>query len=149
MPGQAAAQRKPYVQYAALPYRLDADGRAEVLLVTSRRTRRWILPKGWPIKGLKPAKAAAREAYEEAGIIGDVANTPVGTFCYDKLFERTGELASCTVEVFPLRVTQQLDVWPEAGQRRTQWTRADALAEAIEDRGLLQVIEAALETIGD
>ena len=58
------------VQYGALPYRFAADGSLEVLIVTTRRTRRWIIPKGWPIHGLTPAKSAAREAFEEAGVRG-------------------------------------------------------------------------------
>jgi 8-oxo-dGTP pyrophosphatase MutT (NUDIX family) len=60
------------VQYGALPYRFTKSGAPEILLVTTRQTKRWIIPKGWPIKGLKPAKSAAREAYEEAGVRGSV-----------------------------------------------------------------------------
>jgi 8-oxo-dGTP pyrophosphatase MutT (NUDIX family) len=66
------------VQYGALPYRLDDGGSIKVLLVTSRETKRWIIPKGWPIKGLKPSKAAAREAYEEAGVRGRIAGRAFG-----------------------------------------------------------------------
>jgi 8-oxo-dGTP pyrophosphatase MutT (NUDIX family) len=75
------------VQYGALPYRLDDDGSVEVLLVTSRETKRWIIPKGWPIKGLKPSKAAAREAYEEAGVRGRIAGRAFGHYVYEKLLE--------------------------------------------------------------
>jgi 8-oxo-dGTP pyrophosphatase MutT (NUDIX family) len=137
-----------YIQYGALPYRLDAQGRPEVLLVTSRRTRRWILPKGWPIKGLNPAKSAAREAFEEAGIVGEVSAQPVGAFRYDKLFERTGLSSPCTVEVFPLKVTRQFEHWPEAGQRQTRWAHAEDLPAMVEDRDLRRFIEAALERLG-
>jgi len=149
MPRARRAVQTAHVQYGALPYRLDAQGRPEVLLVTSRRTRRWILPKGWPIKGLKPAKSAAREAFEEAGIVGEVAARPVGAFCYDKLFERTGLSSPCTVEVFPLKVSHQLEVWPEAGQRQTRWARAEDLEAMVGDGELRRFIEAALARLGD
>ena len=149
MPRAQRAVDAAYIQYGALPYRLDAEGRPEVLLVTSRRTRRWILPKGWPIKGLTPAKSAAREAFEEAGIVGEVDARPVGEFCYDKLFERTGLSSPCTVEVFPLKVTHQLETWPEAGQRRTQWAYAEDLPALVEDRDLRRFIETALARLGD
>ena len=63
-------------QYGVIPVREAADGRVEVLLITSRETRRWVVPKGWPIKGLKPHASAAREAFEEAGLIGETARRP-------------------------------------------------------------------------
>src|SRR6476661_3610138 len=85
-----SAKRAVRVQYGALPYRLGSAS-VEVLLVTSRATKRWIIPKGWPIKGLTPAKAAAREAYEEAGVRGRVAGRAVGQFRYQKrLQDRDG-----------------------------------------------------------
>ena len=73
------------VQYGMLPYQFTDANSLEVLLVTSRQTRRWIIPKGWPIKGLKPPKSAAREAYEEAGIRGTVGAKSIGVFSYQKL----------------------------------------------------------------
>ncbi len=149
MPRAQRAVDAAYIQYGALPYRLDAEGRPEVLLVTSRRTRRWILPKGWPIKGLKPANSAAREAFEEAGIVGEVDSRPVGEFCYDKLFERTGLSSPCAVEVFALKVTHQLETWPEAGQRQTRWAHAEDLPVMVEDVDLLRFIEEALARLGD
>ena len=63
------------IQYAALPYRI-VRRRVEILLITSRDTRRWVIPKGWPMKGLKPQDAAAVEAAEEAGLIGEVEGRP-------------------------------------------------------------------------
>eukprot|EP01041_Mallomonas_annulata_P039872 gene39872-biopygen31591 len=62
--------REPRTQYAALPWRRRADGGVDVLLITSRDTRRWVIPKGWPIKMLKPGPSAAQEAFEEAGVLG-------------------------------------------------------------------------------
>src|SRR5271156_4832943 len=68
--GKPAARR---LQYAALPYRVSARARTEIMLITSRETRRWIIPKGWPQKGRAPHRSAAREAFEEAGVVGKVA----------------------------------------------------------------------------
>ena len=77
-PSNREPDREPRTQFAALPWRRDAGGEVEVLLITSRETRRWVIPKGWPIKGMKSAKSAAREAFEEAGVLGKVAKTPIG-----------------------------------------------------------------------
>ena len=66
---RAEPDREPRTQYAALPWRKRADGNVEVLLITSRESRRWVIPKGWPIKTLKPGPSAAQEAFEEAGVL--------------------------------------------------------------------------------
>ena len=71
-------------QYAALAWRPCASGGIEVLLITSRETRRWVIPKGWPIKDLRPHQTAAREAWEEAGIEGRTGARKIGVFDYDK-----------------------------------------------------------------
>jgi 8-oxo-dGTP pyrophosphatase MutT (NUDIX family) len=75
----------------------------EILLVTTRGTRRWIVPKGWPIKGLRPAKSAAREAFEEAGVTGRIGPKPIGVFAYDKLRDEAGGATMCEVKIYPLR----------------------------------------------
>ena len=69
-------------QYAALPWR-NAQG-FEILLITSRETRRWVIPKGWPMPGNSPAESAAQEAYEEAGIRGKIAVQAIGHYGYRK-----------------------------------------------------------------
>ena len=69
-PPNPAVKRAVRVQYGALPYRFTHDAELEILLLTTRQSKRWIIPKGWPIKGLRPAKSAAREAFEEAGVRG-------------------------------------------------------------------------------
>jgi 8-oxo-dGTP pyrophosphatase MutT (NUDIX family) len=109
------------VQYGALPYRFSQNAALEILLVTTRATRRWIVPKGWPIKGLRPAKSAAREAFEEAGVTGRIGAKPIGTFVYDKLRDETGGTTTCEVKVYPLLVKRQSHVWPQSHQRTTQW----------------------------
>lgn len=108
------------VQSGVLPYRLNAASEVEVLLLTTRTRRRWIIPKGWPIKGLRPAKSAAREAFEEAGVRGTVGGNPIGRFSYHKQPDEDGCAVTCKVVVFPLAVKRQLKVWPEIGQRETR-----------------------------
>ena len=84
--GKATSGRKGaiQIQYGALPYRVTKTRGIEYLLVTSRETGRWIIPKGWPIEGMKPAKTAAREAYEEAGVRGTVSDKAIGNYSYKK-----------------------------------------------------------------
>src|SRR5205085_5647367 len=99
--GQVRAEpdREPRGQSAALPWRRTGKGDLEVLLITSRETRRWVIPKGWPIKGKSSAKSAAREAFEEAGVTGKVKKSPVGTYAYDKRL-KNGRLQRVRVTVF-------------------------------------------------
>ncbi len=128
-------------QYAALPYRFGASGKLEIMVMTSRRSHRWIIPKGWPVKGLSPERTAEREAFEEAGIIGKVDSNPIGRFYYRKLVEKADRVIDCEVTVFPMRVSDQLSTWPEAGQREVQWLPANAAAALVDDVGLGEIID--------
>ncbi len=114
----------------------------EILLVTSRQTRRWIIPKGWPIKGLKPPKSAAREAYEEAGIRGTMGGKSIGAFSYSKRLDDNAGIIPCEVRVFAMRVKRQLATWPEASERQTRWFEPAQAVAAVTDNGLRHVIEA-------
>ena len=129
------------VQYGALPYRYAATNSLEVLLITTRQTRRWIIPKGWPTKGLKPPKSAAREAYEEAGIRGTVGIKSIGVFSYEKCLDANGVTVPCEVRVFPMIVKRQLDTWPEANEREARWFESSKALSTIEESGLRQLIE--------
>src|SRR3954451_6006366 len=102
-------------QYAALPVAMAADGRISVLLLTSRETRRWVIAKGWAEKGVAPHRLAAREAYEEAGVLGAIGREPLGSYGYTKLLrgKRRTRAVPCVVAVYELRVDQLLDDWPE------------------------------------
>jgi 8-oxo-dGTP pyrophosphatase MutT (NUDIX family) len=133
-------KRLARVQLGALPYRFDFEAGVEVLLVTSRGTRRWIIPKGWPIKGFKPARTAAREAYEEAGVRGRVAARPLGRYVYEKRLEERTAPFPCEVQVFPLLVKRQLKKWPECKQRTVRWFPAPEAAALIKDDNLRQLI---------
>lgn len=124
-------------QYAALPFRPGRDG-VEVLLITSRETRRWVIPKGWPMKDKTPPEAAGIEAHEEAGLDGDVAAQPVGTYRYAKRL-KTGQDRDVEVVVFPMRVLALLDDWPEKEERRRQWFDP-AVAAALVDEAELKAL---------
>jgi 8-oxo-dGTP pyrophosphatase MutT (NUDIX family) len=120
-----------------LPYRL-APG-LEILLVTSRETGRWIIPKGWPIRSKSRRRVAALEALEEAGVEGRVAREPLGEFDYFKVL-RSGESRPCRVTVFALEVASQREAWREQAERVTQWFDGDAAAAAVQEPGLRQII---------
>ena len=127
------------VQYGALPYRKNSDARTEVMLVTSRETHRWIIPKGWPHKGQTPHRSAAREAYEEAGVVGRVRRVSVGSFSYEKRLT-TGSIAVCTVHVFALEVRRQARKWPEQHERKFKWLSPGQAAKAVKDPVLGKII---------
>lgn len=105
------------------------------MLVTSRETRRWVLPKGWIEKGVPPHEQAAREAYEEAGLVGEVSPEPIGSYTYEKRLPGS-RLLPCEVDVYPLRVERQLKSWPEKRQRRTAWFTLAQAAVAVEEGSL-------------
>ena len=117
----------------------------EILLVTTRQSRRWIIPKGWPIKGLKPPKSAAREAFEEAGVRGRVGGKSIGVFTYDKLIDENGIGVSCEVRVFPLLVRRQSETWPEREQRLAQWVAPDRAVALIREPELKALVAAFAE----
>ncbi|WP_374545897.1 NUDIX hydrolase [Rhodoblastus sp.] len=126
-------------QFAALPWRM-MNGALEIMLVSSRDTRRWIIPKGWPMAGRSPAAAAAIEAMEEAGLLGVMSEEPVGYFHYAKrLSSRTDH---CRVEVFSLRVVRQRDHWPEKHERATQWFSIEEAIASVSDPELADLIAA-------
>jgi 8-oxo-dGTP pyrophosphatase MutT (NUDIX family) len=133
------------LQYAALPWRV-ADGALEIMLVSSRETKRWIIPKGWPMSGRSGATAAAIEAMEEAGLLGIIAEEAFGHFTYSKRFSRGEEL--CKVEVFPLRVARQRENWPEKHERETQWFAAADAIELVSDPELGDLIAAFARDFG-
>lgn len=123
------------VQYGALPYRVGRNG-VEVMLVTSRTSGRWIVPKGWPAPGLTPHLSAAKEAYEEAGVIGPAEEVSLGAFGHLK--SATGQ--RLRIELFPMRVDEELEQWPERFQRRRQWFNLDQAAHAVTDVSLRRLI---------
>ncbi len=111
------------------------------MLITSRDTGRWVIPKGNPIPGLASHETAAQEAYEEAGIRGIPCPTPIGSFGYRKK-RRTGRYRDLIVTVYPLAFVEQLDDWPERHQRDTRWFPLDRAAAAVDEPGLKALIAA-------
>ena len=128
--------RNPF-QIAALVYRWQAD-ELEVLLVTSRETRRWILPKGWPVSGKTAAATAEQEADEEAGIFGRAGKKPLGRYAAIK---QIGEISLvCEVEVYPLHFAKQKQKWKERGERVCRWLAAEEAAATIAEPDLASII---------
>jgi len=126
-------------QYAALPFRLKPDGGLEVMLITSRSTRRWIIPKGWPMGQRAPHKVAEREAMEEAGVSGRIAKRPLGAYHYDKLLA-DGSVARCRVEVYALEVRKEKASWPERKRRERRWMGIEEAAGLADDAELVPLI---------
>lgn len=127
-------------QIAALPWRRGING-VEILLVTTRTTKRWVIPKGWTMDGKADHEAAAIEAYEEAGVRGDVEPTPLGNYGYLKVL-REGKARHVNVLVYAMRVRELLDDWPEREERQRQWfDQAQALA-MIGEPELLPIVAA-------
>lgn len=112
-------ERSDRRQVAALPWRRGPDG-LEILLITSRETRRWVTPKGGRMSGRTDPEAAAREALEEAGVEGRIVDQPFGTFRYLKILKRRAP-KWCVVAVFPLEVLTEHSVWKEQDERTREW----------------------------
>ena len=127
------------VQYGALPYRVRGRSRPEIMLVTSRETRRWIIPKGWPKKGKSARQSAAREAFEEAGVTGRMSRRSVGSFSYEKRLKNGGTV-ECEVRVFPLHVKRQSREWPEKQERKIKWLSAEKAAKKVDEPTLGELI---------
>lgn len=128
------------VQVAALPWRRTAQG-VEVMLITSRDTGRWIIPKGWPEGQEDLYEAAAREAAEEAGLSGSVSRFEIGRYYYGKR-QPSGMEARCEVLVFPMEIKTAAERWPEKSERRRQWFSPQAAAASVAEPDLAELIAA-------
>ncbi len=126
-------------QFAALCYRKKAD-KIQVLLVTSRRTKRWIVPKGWPIAGQSPVEAVATEAWEEAGVKGRIVDRPIGLFSYVKEIEDAPNLP-CVAIVYALKVRKEARTYPEADERRRKWMSRKKAASLVTSNELARIIK--------
>jgi phosphohistidine phosphatase len=122
-----------YRQSAALPYRWSGND-LEVLLVTSRKGKHWILPKGIVEPGMAAPESAAKEAEEEGGVIGEVSSESIGAYQYRKWG------GTCHVEVYPLRVREELNEWEESSMRRRLWRSLPAALLLVDDAALSGVI---------
>ena len=125
-------------QVAALPWRRRRGG-IEILLVTSRETRRWVIPKGWPMPRLVASGAARREAYEEAGVEGRLRRQAIGRYTYEKRLAG-GSRTACVVTVYALGVLREYRTWPERLERKRSWFKAADAAAKVEEVGLRAII---------
>jgi 8-oxo-dGTP pyrophosphatase MutT (NUDIX family) len=126
-------------QVAALPWRPSADGGVEILLITSRETRRWVTPKGGRMTGKTDAEAAAQEALEEAGIEGEVTDRPLGSFRYLKVLKRRAS-RWCTVDLYGLEVAIEHCDWQEREERERVWVGRDEAAQMVDEPDLQALI---------
>jgi 8-oxo-dGTP pyrophosphatase MutT (NUDIX family) len=138
-PKKRRARPAVRVQYGALPYRFTPMAALEILVVTTRQSRRWIVPKGWPIKRLTPSKSAAREAFEEAGVRGKIGARAIGNFRYKKTGQN-GADPDYEVKIFPLLVRRQSATWPEHGQRVVQWVDPEKAISLIREPELKVIV---------
>src|SRR5829696_1960022 len=127
-----------FKQFAALPYRVRDDD-LEILLITTRKKRRWSVPKGWPIKRAAPHETAMIEAYEEAGVRGEIGAKQIGRF--RKRRQRKKHSVLCEVQIFPLEVTHQQNDWPEKRERNRLWVAPRKAAKLVKKSALRRAIE--------
>lgn len=136
---QPLLRRPKRVQFAALCYTCDGS-KKKVLLITSRGSGRWILPKGWPIDGLDAAGAAMQEAWEEAGVkIAEIGEEPIGNFNYNKELDGGG-VAPVTAQVHVFKVDRLEDNYPEAHERKRKWVSPDKAAEMVREPELQELL---------
>jgi 8-oxo-dGTP pyrophosphatase MutT (NUDIX family) len=140
-PRQAADGVVLPVQIAALPWRRNAEsGEPEVLLITSRTSGRWIIPKGWPMWRKKDWEAAAIEAFEEAGVEGTIGKEPIGSFQHEK--KRVGAVPiRFLITVYPLQVVRCLEEWPERSERQRKWLPLEDAAQSVGADGLRRILQ--------
>lgn len=131
----------PSLQVAALCWRRSSRRGLRILLITSRDTGRWVIPKGWPMRKRTEAGAAAREAWEEAGLLGEVEERSIGHYTYLKRLDRNNSVA-CMVRIFPLQVRQMVKNYPENGQRRIKWFSPEKAARRVSETELAALIRA-------
>lgn len=117
-------------QMAALPVISKGKGDIRILMITSRDTGRWVLPKGWPMKGKNLRQAAEQEALEEAGVLGNLSKKPIGVYHYLKRIEGGADIP-CEVILYPMRVTKLLRNWQERGERKRKWFSAKGAAKRV------------------
>lgn len=127
-------------QIAALPFHTDKNGKLRVLMVTSRDTGRWVMPKGWLMDGKKPWQAAKIEALEEAGAIGFISDSPIGHYHYDKRLGSHKKL-TCRVTVYPMIVDRLKRRWKERDERHRHWFSLKKAARLVNEPELTKLLD--------
>ena len=139
----------PRNQYGAICWR-KAEAGLDILLITSRETGRWVIPKGWPMKGISAAASAAREAWEEAGVEGKPCETCLGVFSYEKMMPEDQSIP-CAVAIYGVRVEKLSRRYPEQRQRRRKWFAAREAAGLVAEpelRALLLALDQDAQATG-
>ncbi|GGG71687.1 NUDIX hydrolase [Salipiger pallidus] len=131
-------------QIAALPMFWDRKGGLQVLMVTSRDTGRWVMPKGWEMDGKKPWAAAAIEALEEAGAKGRIGRVQIGSYVYGKVLE-DGTVLPCNVRVYPMLVEKLKRNWKERNQRKRKWFSPAVAARRVHEPELADLLRTLAE----
>ncbi len=136
------SKRDVRTQFGAICYRVRKD-KPEILLVTSRNRKRWIVPKGWPVDGATPSDAAATEAWEEAGAVGKPSTLCLGIYSYTKLGEAEDEPdLPCVVALFPFKVQKLVSDYPEANERTRRWVTPKRAARLVDEPELREILSA-------
>lgn len=135
-----AAKGNIRTQFGALCYRVRGK-KVQILLITSRRSRRWIIPKGWPMDRQTPAQAALTEAQEEAGVHGKAFEICLGLFTYTKIIDGDEDDLPCAVSVFPVRTKKLLHDYPEIDERQRKWFSQSKAASKVREPELRKIIE--------
>ena len=130
---------KVFFQIGALCYRVTAKN-VNILLITSRRSKRWIIPKGWKVDKMNSRKSVALEAWEEAGVQGQVSKRSIGKYYYRKRSTKN-EFFTCAVKVFSLEVKANKKKFPERGQRKLKWVSPAAAIDLVAEPELKTVIK--------
>lgn len=141
-------RRPPRQQYGAICYRRDKKrGEVEILLLTSRDTGRWVIPKGWPMEGKKAHAVAEREAFEEAGVRGTAQKEPFGFFHYEKKL-KNGVKVTCLVQVHLLEVSELVKNFPERESRTLEWVSPQEAEKRVNEVELKQLFVAFAKQMG-
>ena len=139
MQAKKDVEMAPRPQVAALCYKETKDGK-RVLLITSRDTGRWIVPKGWPMKGKEDHEAALLEAWEEAGVKrADIEEDPVGYYDYDKGLD-DGEAVPVRAQVYLTKVRNLSEDYPEVDERERAWVTPQEAANRVEEPELKEIL---------
>jgi 8-oxo-dGTP pyrophosphatase MutT (NUDIX family) len=132
-------KRRGGIQYGVLPFAIGRKG-VRLMLLTSRETRRWVIPKGWPMRNRKPREAAVQEAFEEAGLVGRIlGKRAIGRYDYMKVLGPAVSVP-CTVKVFLFEIDHQLDDWPEKDERETRWFSPRDAAALVAEPALAKLL---------
>ena len=136
---QSASKSDVRTQFAALCFRM-VDDKLKILMITSRGSGRWIIPRGWPMDNKTPSQAALTEAWEEAGVRGKGYDVSLGLYSYTREIGEDGPVP-CVAMVYPVKVKTLAQDYPEKGQRKRKWLSPGKAAERVNEPELARIIK--------